>query len=62
MSVRSGWTVNRKHFTQTTTPRGGIRYFIDGKPTKRADWYAALYASNAAAKAAKATAEHGDNR
>jgi hypothetical protein len=38
---------NHKHFTQTTTERGGIRYFIDGKPTKRADWYAAWYSAKA---------------
>jgi hypothetical protein len=38
MSMRRGWTINGKHFAETTTERGGLRFFIDGKPTRRREW------------------------
>lgn len=42
MSSRRGWTVDGKHFAETRTERGGQRYFIDGKPTKFADFGVAM--------------------
>jgi hypothetical protein len=49
MSSRAGWTYNGKHFTETCTERGGLRYFIDGKPTAKRVWQAELRAAKAAA-------------
>jgi len=40
MSMRTGGTYNGKHFAETHTERGGRRFFIDGKPTKKAIWQA----------------------
>ena len=45
MSMRQGWIYNGVHFTRTTTERGGTRFFIDGVPTKRADWQRAIAAA-----------------
>lgn len=42
MSCRQGWTINRQHFARTTTPHGGQRHFVDGKPMKRSDWFQAM--------------------
>jgi hypothetical protein len=43
--MRSGWTYNGKHFAETQTERGGLRYFIDGKPTTRQAWLVELNAA-----------------
>jgi len=51
--MRSGWTINGQHFTETRTERGGLRYFIDGKPTTRDEWQAAI--ARARADAARIT-------
>jgi hypothetical protein len=48
MSMRAGWKYNGKHFAETRTERGGMRYFIDGKPTARAEWVKELQAAKAA--------------
>jgi hypothetical protein len=45
MSCRQGWTYNGQHFAKTSTERGGTRYFIDGTPTRREAWFAALNAA-----------------
>lgn len=54
MSMRRGWTVDGKHFAETHTERGGIRYFIDGKPVT----FAAFGIAMAAAR--KAESEKGN--
>jgi len=46
MSTRAGWTINGQHFTETRTERGGLRYFIDGKPTRKSEWLAAMVAAH----------------
>jgi hypothetical protein len=46
--MRAGWIYDGKHFAETTTPLGGHRHFIDGKPTKKAEWFAAYKAAKAA--------------
>ena len=48
MSTRTEWTYDEKHFCETHTARGGRRYFIDGKPTPKAQFLAALAAAKAA--------------
>ena len=48
MSSRAGWTYNGKHFCETHTERGGLRYFIDGKRTPKANFFAELAAAKAA--------------
>ena len=47
MSSRRGWTYGGRHFAETSTPLGGLRFFI-GKPTRRSEWQAALSAARAA--------------
>jgi hypothetical protein len=51
MSTREGWTINGRHFTKTSTERGGTRYFIDGMPTRRAVWFARYEAAKQQAAA-----------
>jgi hypothetical protein len=50
MSMRSNWRIDGKHFSQTRTERGGERFFIDGKPTKRLEWLAERSAALASEK------------
>lgn len=50
MSMRYGWTIDGKHFTCTSTERGGLRHFIDGKPTTKALWQASVCAARDAEK------------
>lgn len=56
MTMRTGWTKDGKHFAETTGINGRTLYFIDGKITNRAAWFAAYKAADAAdkIKAAKA--------
>lgn len=42
MSSRAGWRIDGKHFTETRTDRGGLRHFIDGKPTRKSEWLRAM--------------------
>ena len=51
MTTRSGWTKDGKHFAETTGINGRTLYFIDGKITPRAVWFAAYKAADAADKA-----------
>lgn len=52
MSVRIVHTINRQAFSFTKTERGGHRYFIDGKPTRRSLWEQAIAKARAAEAAA----------
>ena len=51
MTMRAGWTRDGKHFAETTGINGRTLYFIDGKITKRADWFAAYKSADATDKA-----------
>lgn len=45
MAMRTGWTFNGKHFTETRTCRMGmhrIMFFIDGKPASEREWRLAM--------------------
>jgi hypothetical protein len=55
MTMRSGWTVNGQHFRETWTTRRGaptLLCFVDGKPTARAKFKAAMAAAKQAEQAA----------
>ncbi len=48
MSMRAGWTYDGKHFAETSTERGGLRYFIDGKPVTKLVWLGEMRAAKSA--------------
>ena len=39
MSMRQEWKIDSRYFGKTSTERGGLRHFIDGKPVRREVWH-----------------------